>query len=571
MRWRALLPPFLASVILALSVMQCHGWDGTVNGDGVSYLDLAARYANGDLAAVANGYWSPLYPMLLGGALRLAGLDGAAAASSSEMRVVFVSNVLVLASAALAFGRLLLVLVRASMPRSTGVLACRLLAAAALLAWCAIRMVAATSVTPDALLSTWLFLVTADLVEAAIAPPSARATIRFSIVLGAAYWTKAVSFPVAPVAAAAYLLLSLRWVAGARARRVHLVRVVVPALVLIVPLVAVQSVSQRRLSFGETGALNYRWYVSGAPHAPPRIETEARTRTDPSPRVVALTGAPGTVLFHGDVPGSFPYWSDPSRFETHEPLAFSLGAQWRRVAYNAHWFRVVGGTFLLFAMIAFAASLVRRRPSPTFLAPAVPAFAMMTLYALTHVEGRLAAAPIVVVLTMFLLPMSRPVGGEPSRTAGASLPPVVERASVVVECAALVALAVVALGRTAKRVPLGTAHERAAVLVPALRASGMAPGSALGIVGAPYGHYWAHQARVRLVVVTDVNGRSEPVGEEELATIARESCSRGTALAGIVGERREDVSAARAIALDSRWWLWRPSAPCGGAPSPQLP
>src|SRR3954469_3957047 len=117
MRWRTLVPIPLVLLTVALALLQCGGWDGAVNGDGISYLDLAAQYARGDLGALANGYWSPLYPMVLGGALRLAGVDGPttdAQLLTPEMRVVFAVNVVVMAMTALAFVRLLRALHRAS-------------------------------------------------------------------------------------------------------------------------------------------------------------------------------------------------------------------------------------------------------------------------------------------------------------------------------------------------------------------------------------------------------------------------------------------------------------------------
>jgi hypothetical protein len=135
---------------------------------------------------------------------------------------------------------------------------------------------------------------------------------------------------------------------------------------------------------------------------------------------------------------------------------------------------------------------------------------------------------------------------------------------VVAECAALVALGVLAVGRTAKRVPTGSAGARVARLAsPAaeLRARGVAEGSSIGIVGSPYGHYWAHQAGMRLAVVTPAVGAA-PVGDAELAAIAVESCARGAPLGAIVGHERDDVRSRDAVALASGWWMWRPTTPC---------
>jgi hypothetical protein len=572
MRQRApiLLALLLVLVTVALALLQCGAWDGTVNGDGVSYLDLARLYSHGRLSALANGYWSPLYPMLLASAMRATGVAGPqplATLLTPEMRVVFAVNVLVMAGAAAAFGRLLIVLHRAVAPAPRAVVVCRVLAASALFVWCMIRFIGATSVTPDALLATWLLLVAAELVDATVQPPSTARTLRVAAFLAAGYWTKAVFFPVAALMLGAYLVATLRAVDRA-AWRAHLVRGLAPVLLLVAPLVMVQSASQHRLSFGETGRLNYRWYVLGAPHAAATAPDDSRTLAPDASsarrQAVALPLASGTTLYRGDVAGTFPYWFDPSRFEPRDAIRVDARAQWERLEYNAHWYRVVAAPFVVLALIALAASLARGSLSARMLLPALPAATLIVLYALTHVEGRLAGPPILLLLVLALhLSSSRPpVSIAPNLDART---PLWRRASLVAECIALVALGVLAVGRTAKRVPTGPTDTLATRLVsPAaeLRARGLAEGSSIGIVGSPYGHYWAHQAGVRLAVVTQTEGRSVPMGDAELAAIARESCAQGAPLGAIVGHQRDEVQSRDAVALESGWWIWRPTSPC---------
>jgi len=336
MRQRApiLLALLLVLVTVALALLQCGGWDGIVNGDGVSYLDLARLYSHGRLSALANGYWSPLYPMLLGIALRAGGVAGPqplATLLTPEMRIVFAVNVVVMAGAAAAFGRLLIALHRAVAPAPRAVVVCRVLAASTLFVWCGIRFIGAASVTPDALLATWLLLVGAELVDASVQPPSTARTLRIAAFLAAGYWTKAVFFPITALVLGAYLVATLR-AADRAARRAHLARGLAPVLLLVAPLVVVQSASQHRLSFGETGRLNYRWYVLGAPHAtasdaPPDSRGQFAAEAPATrPQAAALLLAAGTTLYRGDVAGTFPYWFDPSRFEPRNAIrAFALG------------------------------------------------------------------------------------------------------------------------------------------------------------------------------------------------------------------------------------------------------
>ena len=134
------------------------------------------------------------------------------------------------------------------------------------------------------------------------------------------------------------------------------------------------------------------------------------------------------------------------------------------------------------------------------------------------------------------------------------------RACVVVESLALAALVVLALGRSAKRVPTESVSSLASPAAE-LRAYDITAGSRIGIVGSPYGQYWAHQGGLRLVVVIPTQARRAAVSDTELAAISSESCARGASLAGIVG-RTERAPSSQALRLTSGWWLWRPTSAC---------
>src|SRR5215207_5741302 len=258
------------ALAVALGALQCRAWSGAPNADGISYLELAGRYAQGDLGAAANGYWSPAYPALLGLAMRIAGATGIYHGDglAPELRVALVVNLAVLAFATFAFSRLVLAL-DAAEPETTprAVRVTRLVLAASLWIWAAIRLVAATTITPDMLLAAWLMLATAEL-HALTREPTSRARIgRLAIVLALGYWTKAVFFPLVLVAIVVAPVLMRR-----AERRAATTKLALLALALCAPLVAVQSASQGHLTFGETGRLNYQWYVNDVPRLAPRAE-----------------------------------------------------------------------------------------------------------------------------------------------------------------------------------------------------------------------------------------------------------------------------------------------------------
>jgi hypothetical protein len=528
----------LGGIIVVLAVLQLRGWSGDVNADGVSYLDLAGRYARGELGAISNGYWSPLYPMLLGGVL---GTARAVGISANEMTVVFAVNAAIFGLAALALARLARSLGAQEQSSPTGLVssAFRGLAVGALGIWCLLRMINATTVTPDALLAALLFLVSAQIVDALSHPPNARRDLWFGIALALGYWTKAVFLPVAFVALAAYVAA-----VQASDRRRTLVRALVPFLLVAAPLVAVQSWSQGRPSFGETGRLNYRWYVGGAEHAPAVVESVAATRARAARRessAVRLDAWPASTLFVGDVEGSFPYWYDPSRFEPAGTAPFSLAAQMRVLAFNARWFRVVAGAFALWCVVALGASLARGQARPRRLLAALPSAAMLLLYALTHPEGRMAAASIVCVLVVCI--HLADAGPHPRR-----------RALLAVECAALAIVGLLAIGRSVKRIPTVASDSVAPSVAAALRGAGIANGARVAVAGSPYGQLWAHQAGVQIVLVLDQAMAPQPMSAALLRAATNEAAARGVPVDAVIGNG--DVTRpAEARAIAPGWWV----------------
>jgi hypothetical protein len=349
-----------------------------------------------------------------------------------------------------------------------------------------------------------------------------------------------------------------------RYRRHATTRALVPLLLIALPLVAVQSWTQGRPSFGETGRLNYRWYVGNLPHAVPVHEPVEETRKRVLHReaaAVALASPPGGVLFTGTGAGSYAYWYDASRYEPRDGAPLSPQAQWNVLVFNAHWFRVTAGAFALFVFVAAAAAAARAPMRPKRLLALLPAAAMLVLYALTHPEGRLGAPAIAcVLLVMVHLADAGPSGRR--------------RALLVVECVALLLLSIVALGRTAKRIPTGDADMGAPTPTAAsLRAAGVPSGASIALAGSPFGQLWAHEADVHIVAVLPpadtLSGASEPAFRALMA----ESAARGAPLDAVVWNAGT-VRPVDAVPVATGWWALRPGAatePAGPRTTPRTP
>lgn len=539
--WIATFTVGLAAIVVCLALLQVAGWDGSVNADGVSYLDLATRFAHGQLRAVTNGYWSPLYPLILGLALRVG--NALPPAYASELRVVFTVNILIFAIAALALARLVNALLRDDRGGARAPVLFRALVGGALGIWCLIRMIGTTTITPDGLLAAILFLVAAETARAIHELPSDSRALALGALLGIGYWTKAVLLPVAAIAIVAYVFAVRR-----QSRRRVLARVLLALVPVAAPLVLVQSISQGHPSFSETGRLNYRWYVSGVEHLPLVHESITATRARQIPSAVSMAAHPGVVLFTGTSDGTFPYWFDPSRYEAQGLGQLSFAAQARALHISTYWLRLTTGSFTLLALIALVAALTRGEPRWRRLWIAAPALGMLALYTLTHPEGRLCAAPIACVL-LVLVTMTG-VGEARHQSSLLSI-----------ECLSLGALTTLLLVRAARRVPTTESADVSppAALAAELRAIGVGPGSAVGLVGDPYGQYWAHYAGVRFAaVIAPPTPETEVIDDVTLAAIAREAAARGRPIAAVLWKSPIKVTSSAVRSLVDGWHVWRP-------------
>jgi 4-amino-4-deoxy-L-arabinose transferase-like glycosyltransferase len=469
-------------------------------------------------------------------------------------------NLVVIVICALAFEWLLAALARAAGSgasadaRPAAHAIARRMAAYALLLWEVLRLQQVATVTPDLLVFAALACIAGFLVIRRTRPLTGREATAFGAVLGAGYLAKAVMLPVGLAALAVFAVLA--W----RRRRVvaprDLVRACVTYVLIATPLIAVQTRTQGHLTFGETGRLNYRWYVSHAGEPRAQAEPIARTaqRTERDPAQVSLTSVPGAVLYAGAVRGSFPYGFDPSRFERRDGARVALASQRRVLALNLYWYWVVAGTLTLLVLLPIAlAALDRLKPLEAVWPALIPALALLGLYLLTHVEGRLCGPAIVTLLATLLY----------------AAPTATRRAIRAAQVGAVAAMVLVALLRTLLMPSLATPGDPPdgqGRIARAAAARGLRAGEAIAVVGSPYGLYWAHLAGVRLVAVVPPPDAQHPLDPNGLERLTAESCARGTAVSAVVWRTSDRAVPGGVMPLDGGWMLWRPRAARGALP-----
>jgi hypothetical protein len=470
-----------------------------MNPDGVSYLDIAGACARGDWSAALNPYWSPLYPWLLGAALAVLRPD-----AYWECAVVHGVNLAIFLAALAAFEALLAEWLRAGRvrpgeaPRLPNWALAGLAYAA--FAWTSRRLVTVSFVTPDMCVAALAFLAAALVLRIRRLGPAPRRSLALGLVLGLGYLAKAVLLPLGLVVLLASALAAREW---GRARR-HLALAAAGFALVAAPFVAALSVAQGRLTTGETGRLNYAWYVGGVPrpHAPAGGLAHAPRR---------LMEAPEVYECDGPVRGTYPLWYDPSYWYEGLRPEVRLGAQLRAVGRSmASYFGLLGEQLLgLTGAVALLCAFTlltgggswRGRLGGLLRGLAgqypvlMPAAAAVGLYALVgHVEGRLIG-PFLVLLGVGVVGALRVPRGQEwatARLAAACL-------------AGLLLLLGVNLAFDAGNAASAVARGEGPAAHPDWQAArvlgdrGLQPGDGVAFVGFTFDAYWARLGGYRVV------------------------------------------------------------------------
>jgi len=398
----------------ALAIAQAWFGRRAMNADGVSYLEIADGYLRGDWRAALNAYWSPLYSWALAVVKLLA-----RPFHVDEFVLAHLFNVLVFAAVFACFERLLFRLARlrtvlaadapaGTAPVPTGTF---LMVGYAVFLWSSIALIGMDLVTPDLALAGLVYLSFSLLLDLRLGGEHWRTFVGLGASVGFGYLAKAPMFILAPCFFVVGVLLTRR---GRRLRAVVAMSLVYAAIAG--PFVLALSIQKGRLTFGDSGRLNYAWFVNGVPARHWQGGGPDGIPAHPSRRIVV---APPVYEFGTPIAASYAYWYDPSywyegvrvRFDPARQLAQGLRNldRYSRLFFNIHartLFRqgqlALLGSPLLLLTFLFGFAL-ERRPKATvsrilaswFLL--VPSIAGLALLGLVHIESRLVAAYAVVL------------------------------------------------------------------------------------------------------------------------------------------------------------------------------
>ena len=376
-----------------------------MNADGISYLNLSDILARGDWSGAVNGYWSPLYPWLLSLCERLIGPSG-----YWEAPMVHAVNLLLYLGSFAGFQFFLGQLSafqrrrRTGLRRNTAIIdftrPVELLCAYSVFLWSALILIGTALATPDMLLAGIVFLIAGVSLKLRNDGPRRLLFAAVGILLGMAYLTKAVMFPIG-------LIIALTCALRTGAPRVVLGRTILTMAVFFAissPQILAVSRLTGHLSYGEAGTLAYarlvnqvpQWWIGEPPGSGHPTHPVQKIREQPA----AYEFSSAEVSF------SYPFWDEPAywadgiraHFRLHEQIPVT-----KTILYG--YLTLLGYLLFAFCILFFSRSGIT---AGSFFYLLIPGIGTFVLYALVHAEPRLLGAWTVVLFLAAVSALSFP-------------------------------------------------------------------------------------------------------------------------------------------------------------------
>jgi hypothetical protein len=376
-------------LLVLLAAFQAWAFRHIVSPDGVAYLDLSDAIVTGRLGDLVNGYWSPLYAVAIG-LVRLLISWTPLAAPYWEFALIHIVNLVAFVLSLVAFEWFLRELDASAMRWGTRLLASPLLvgAAYAIFGAAALVMISVSGTVPDLFLAAELLAAFACVLRLHGSPGDRRAATTLGVVVALGALTKSIMFPLALVIFVTLAIATWRRGGGAAVLRSMGI-----FLLVTLPWVIVLSLSLGRPSTGETGSLNFAWYVN---HQQP-----PNTGVIPASAVpIELLPLPGLAVLR-DARGTYPLWYDPARWHRGVRPHFHLSQMWVRLSTNVAYFVGLLAPLLFVAVVIGAGSEWRhlRTTLNRSAVVVVPSLAALGAYAMVYATARYIA-PFLVAATL---------------------------------------------------------------------------------------------------------------------------------------------------------------------------
>jgi hypothetical protein len=509
-----------------------------IDGDAVAYMDIGDLIRAHNWHAIIDGYWNPLYPALLA-----LGHTLFHATRYTELHAYYLVNFgifLLEMLAVVAFTDALIQLrelreaATASSNRQPFLLNRYVLRylGIAILVISTQRELSMGKIRPDALLLAFMLFALAALLKH-LSTSHLRYAALMGLALGLAYLAKSFAFLFTFLCVIALVAFRFFWQRHAPARIAAAGLLVLICFSIVAgPYIAALSKQKGRFDFGDSGNLNYVWFVAGT-------EKMHLQQDEPS-----LFGSAEVDLLHPDkqllksppvfsykqLPyGTYPDWFDASFF--NERIKPHMDPHLQIVVIGQCFMRILRymcnhpEAYALFAVLLFLGARLylawRPRSNAFWLVPVLLAMATLCIYGIVNVEDRyLSAAFLILLLPLFAaLRISPTIESPVTHTPHTHTTATRTAASAAVALLALLSIAESAriVGELRRHLvfaqsPTGWYDHDIFPAAHALNALGVGPGdtiACIGTIACVYDHYWARLAGVR--ILTEIYVPSPPL------------------------------------------------------------
>ncbi len=485
---------FVIFWIAALTLAAVQAWTSRFEmaPDGIQYLDNADAYFNGNWRDAANTQWSPMYPWLLGAAMRVL-----KPSPYWEFPVLHLVNFFVFVAALIAFQYFLsTLLARSWIPRPVEARAIAAVACGAFL-YAMLDFTNVINPTPDLTMAVFVFLTAALLARIMTGDRAWHVFVLFGIALGLGYIAKAPFFVYAFACIAILIFLALL-------KRLTVARAAVAFVAFALtagPYIAFLSHEKGRITYGDSGKYNLAWMVNGVPYYNWQGGPDgAGTPLHPTRK---LSDNPPVYEFASPIAGTYPPWYDPIYWNQgvkvrYRPADFlhAIERDARVYLFIAHHRQtpLLCG-LVIFLLLGAGVRIFLREAGRLWPLLAFAVFPFL-MYAPVHVDARFLGPFFVLLWTALFAAAILSLRSVPPR--------VIYAIAGTVACMMLIEGALVS-GPTH---PIEGLQDQATGrlsqnpswdIAAALKADGIHAGEQGAIVGSELPYFWARLARVRIV------------------------------------------------------------------------
>lgn len=484
-----------------------------MNPDGMSYLDIASAYLNGDWKTAINSYWSPLFSWILA-----AGLYVFKPSFHNEFQVAHCMQFLNYLFALFSFHFFLVeVLCWNQKQNSSKFLVLPntvwFLLGYSLFLWASLKLITIISITPDMIAMAFLYLSTGMMLRILNGGISVLNLILLGFFLGLGYLARAPFFPLAFV----FFIVTFAAIRNVRKAVPLTLTAFFVFLLISGPFITALSNSKKRFTFSDSGKLNYAWKINGVPRFVHWQGTPGYGK--PKHPTRKIFDRPVIYEFGSPVGGTYPPWYDPWYWYDGVETHFNFKQQAVRLAIGMQsYFEILFQTgeksvfqsifkadafvvaYLVYILLSGRKRFVLRDILQQF-PLLLPSLVGLGMYALLWIESRYVAGYLVMLWLALLSSIRMPDTAE-NKTVSNTV-------AIAVSFVVIVGISVPLifnLYADFRGSLSGKTNFVSADVAEGLQKMGIQPGSRVSNIGYSFDAYWARLAHVKIVSeITDAD------------------------------------------------------------------